>query len=126
MVILANGKTSYCVRASIRVTENVLYTTNFLLHTGAQSRSVAKGFLPDLWIKEIRDGEDLNLCSTIKDPIIVLGKIDLFITPGDQRTKSAFSVVEMLLMKTSIEACFIVKYVTGINPTERKLTPLDL
>lgn len=39
-VILAKEKTTYCIYASVGVDENVLYSTNCLMDTGAQPNSV--------------------------------------------------------------------------------------
>lgn len=44
MVLLANGKTTYCVRALIEVTENVLHTINCLLGSGTQPKVSRRKF----------------------------------------------------------------------------------
>lgn len=61
VVILANGKTAHCTLALIGATEKLLYTTNFLLDTDAQSHLVARKSFPASQIKEIRNEQNPNV-----------------------------------------------------------------
>lgn len=95
-IIVADGKSSYYIRASIEVIENVLYATSFFSDKDAQPKLVAKRFFPNLLIKKMKNGDDLNICSVSSDPIIILGRIDVFISLVDIHCMETFNVVETL------------------------------
>lgn len=54
MVIIENGKTTYCVCASVIVSGSTLYTTIFFLFMGTHWYLFTKKFHPALWLEEVR------------------------------------------------------------------------
>lgn len=95
MVLLANEKTVYHINMSIEVAANVLNNISFLLDTEAQPYLVAKSFFSTSWIIGIINGHGLNFCNTRNDPIIILGKIDIFIILVDLLTNGILNVLEI-------------------------------
>lgn len=124
--ILASGKIAYCVGASIGLTPNILYTTNYVLVIGTQLYIVVKSFLLASWMNEVENEHlHLNLCSATNDRIITLGQVKLYIELSDLCTMTKLNEIESLSVSMLIGTDFMDKHVTSIYITKRKLKPLS-
>lgn len=113
-----------CIRASIRIVQNLLHTTICLWDTDAQPSLVAKSFIPALWMIGLRKKHSLNLSSATNDPIVTLVQVELFRRLVDLYAKTIFNMAETLSVRILIRTRYMSKYVTSMHPTEKQVRPL--
>lgn len=119
MIILANGKTECCLRASVGIRANLLYTTSCLLDSGARPNILSVSFYPASWVKKVMNECNLNLRPATEGAIISLKHINLFIILDHPCIKAKFIVMETLPVKILIKTAFIDKYIVSIYLTEK-------
>lgn len=94
MVII--GKLDYFVYATFGIHSHTLYSIDCLLDTGVHPNVIAKGFLVEHWTVQQQAARNVYICSSSKDSIDVIVKINLYVRIGDSLVQAIIYIVDKL------------------------------
>lgn len=84
---------------------------------------MSRSYFSVSWMKDVRNEHNLKPCFATNDPIITLGKIELYLKLDVVRVKTIFTVVETFPVNVIIVTEFMDKYVLVIHLQKDSSSP---